>query len=84
MAESALVFWWIKLGLGRHEITVPVEDLAQAGQDCFREWLPVQHRLCIPKVLGHLLLPPHLKQDKSIALCVHVGGWRPESSMAPH
>ncbi|EED15800.1 conserved hypothetical protein [Talaromyces stipitatus ATCC 10500] len=47
--EAALVFWWIRLGLGRHESTVPLEDLAQASKIVFASGYLFNTGLALPK-----------------------------------
>ena len=43
------MFWWISLGLGRHEVVVPTEDLAQAGKIVFAAGYLFNTALAFPK-----------------------------------
>ncbi|QKX60761.1 uncharacterized protein TRUGW13939_07907 [Talaromyces rugulosus] len=47
--ETAMVFWWIKLGLGRHEATISLDDLAQAGKIVFASGFLFNTGLVLPK-----------------------------------
>jgi hypothetical protein len=44
-----MVFWWIKLGLGRHEATIPLDNLAQAGKIVFASGFLFNTGLVLPK-----------------------------------
>jgi hypothetical protein len=49
IAEMALIYWWIDLGLGKHAATVPPEDLAQAPKIIFVAAFLYDCNISLPK-----------------------------------
>ncbi|KAI0021211.1 hypothetical protein F4780DRAFT_292841 [Xylariomycetidae sp. FL0641] len=49
VSETALIFWWISLGLGKHAATVPPEDLAQGPKVIFIAAFLYDCSISIPK-----------------------------------
>ncbi|CAJ2512712.1 Uu.00g008310.m01.CDS01 [Anthostomella pinea] len=49
IAETALIFWWIDLGLGKHAITVPPADLAEGPKIIFIAAFLYDCNIALPK-----------------------------------